>query len=57
MLDEATFFPRSPHSGNVALARTDWVDTTLTGWQTSVEPLALGFSSAIGELLSQAGCW
>jgi putative hydrolase len=53
-LDEATFFPRSPHSGNVALARTDWVDTTLTGWQTSVEPLALGFSSAIGELLNQA---
>ena len=53
-LDEATFFPRSPHSGNVALARTDWVDTTLTGWQTSVEPLALGFSSAIGGLLNQA---
>ena len=53
-LDEATFFPRSPHSGNVALARTDWVDTTLAGWQTSVEPLALGFSSAIGELLNQA---
>ena len=53
-LDDATFFPRSPHTGNVALARTDWVDTTLAGWQTSVEPLALGLSSAIGELLKQA---
>ena len=53
-LDDATFFPRSPKTGNVALARTDWVDTTLAGWQTSVEPLAVGLSSAIGELLNQA---
>jgi putative hydrolase len=53
-LDEATFFPKSPNTGNVALARTDWVDTTLVGWQTSVEPLAIGLSSAIGELLNQA---
>ena len=53
-LDEATFFPKSPNTGNIALARTDWVDTTLPGWQTSVEPLALGLSSAIGELLNQA---
>ena len=53
-LDEATFFPKSLNTGNVALARTDWVDTTLAGWQTSVEPLALGLSSAIGELLNQA---
>ena len=53
-LDEATFFPRSPNSGNPALARTDWVDTTLAGWQTTVEPLAIGLSSAIGELLNQA---
>jgi putative hydrolase len=53
-LDEATFFPKSPNTGNVALARTDWVDTTLAGWQSSVEPLAIGFSSAIGELLNQA---
>ncbi len=53
-LDEATFFPKSPNTGNVALARTDWVDTTLEGWQSAVEPLALGLSSAIGELLNQA---
>ena len=53
-LDEATFFPQSPNVGNVALARTDWVDTTLEGWQTSVEPLAIGLSLAIGELLNQA---
>jgi putative hydrolase len=53
-LNDATFFPQSPNSGNVALARTDWVDSTLAGWQTTVEPLAIGLSSAIGELLKQA---
>ena len=53
-LDEATHFPKSPNTGNCALARTDWVDTTLAGWQTSVEPLAVGLSTAIGELLKQA---
>jgi putative hydrolase len=53
-LNDATFFPQSPNSGSVALARTDWVDKTLAGWQTTVEPLAIGLSSAIGELLNQA---
>jgi len=53
-LNDATFFPQSPNLGSVALARTDWVDTTLAGWQTTVEPLAIGLSSAIGELLNQA---
>ena len=53
-LNDATFFPQSPNSGNVALARTDWVDSTLAGWQTTVEPLATGLSSAIGDLLKQA---
>ena len=53
-LNEATFFPQSPNIGNPALARTDWVDTTLAGWQTTVEPLAIGLSAAIGELLNQA---
>ena len=27
----------------------------MAGWQTTVEPLAIGLSSAIGELLKQAG--
>lgn len=53
-LDEATLFPQTSPTGNIALARTDWVDATLAGWQTTVEPLAIGLSTAIGELLSQA---
>ena len=56
-LNDATHFPQSAQSaptGQIALARTDWIDTTLAGWQSSVEPLAIGLSAAIGELLNQA---
>ena len=53
-LNEATFFSQSSATGNPAMARTDWVDTTLNGWQTSVEPLATGLAAAISELLNNA---
>jgi putative hydrolase len=53
-LNEAVFFPQSPQKANAALARTDWIDATLSGWQSCVEPLATGLSVAIGELLDQA---
>ncbi len=53
-LNEAVLFPQTPQSGNAALARTDWIDATLSGWQSAVEPLAVGLSAAIGELLDQA---
>lgn len=53
-LNEATYFSQTSTTGNPAMARTDWVDTTLNGWQTSVEPLAIGLASAISELLNNA---
>jgi putative hydrolase len=56
-LNEAVLFPQTPQTpqtGNAALARTDWIDATLSGWQSAVEPLATGLSTAIGELLDQA---
>jgi putative hydrolase len=53
-LNEATFFSQTTATGNPAMARTDWVDTTLNGWQTSVEPLATGLAVAISELLNNA---
>lgn len=53
-LNEATFFPQASPSGNPAMARTDWVDTTLHGWHVSVEPLATGLAGAIAELLNNA---
>ena len=54
-LDETTFFPQSVVTGNPALARTDWVDSTLAGWQVCVEPLAIGLAEAISNLLKNAG--
>lgn len=53
-LNEATFFPQSTIVANSSLARTDWVDSTLTGWQSSVEPLAIGLTKAISELLNDS---
>ena len=53
-LNEATFFSQSTATGNPAMARTDWVDTTLNGWHVSVEPLATGLAAAISELLNNA---
>ena len=54
-LNEATVFPQLTVFANATLARTDWVDTTLSGWQSSVEPLAIGLTAAISELLTNAG--
>lgn len=53
-LNEATFFPQSSVVANSTLARTDWVDSTLAGWQSTVEPLAIGLTSAIAELLKDS---
>ncbi|MCX6438633.1 MAG: zinc-dependent metalloprotease [Actinobacteria bacterium] len=53
-LNEATYFSQTSTTGNPAMARTDWVDTTLNGWQVSVEPLATGLAAAISELLNNA---
>lgn len=50
-LDEATYFPQSTIVAHSTLARTDWVDSTLSGWQICVEPLAIGLATAISDLL------
>lgn len=54
-LNEATAFPAISGAQHLlALSRHDWVDSTLTGWQATIEPLALGLTNAITELLDQA---
>jgi putative hydrolase len=53
-LDDKTDFALQTSENRVALSRADWVDTTLAGWQETVEPLAVGLASALSGLLSQA---
>ncbi len=53
-LNAATFFPQSTVAANLTLSRSDWVDSTLTGWQRCVEPLAVGLTQAITQLLKDS---
>jgi len=56
-LNEATSFPATSAASNPATwaaSRSDWVDTTLAGWQRTMEPLASGLALAISSLLDEA---
>lgn len=54
-LNEATVFPATQSKTSPrAVSRLDWADITLKGWHTTMEPLAIGLSSAISALLAQA---
>jgi putative hydrolase len=52
-LNEATDF--APIAGATkTLSRSDWVDSTLSGWQITVEPLASGLATAASDLMQKA---
>jgi putative hydrolase len=53
-LNEATDFPANSSTAARAISRLDWIDTTLPGWQATMEPLATGLSGAISRLLDEA---
>ena len=53
-LNEATDFPANSSTATRAISRLDWIDTTLPGWQATMEPLATGLSGAISRLLDEA---
>ena len=53
-LNEATVFPANSSTASRASSRLDWVDSTLTGWHATMEPLATGLSTAISRLLDEA---
>jgi putative hydrolase len=53
-LNEATDFPATSSTAPRATSRLDWIDTTLPGWQATMEPLATGLTSAISRLLDEA---
>ena len=54
-LNEATVFPATASSSSPrAISRLDWSDLTLDGWNQTMEPLAIGLTSAISGLLDEA---
>jgi len=54
-LNEATVFPATQSAPSPrAVSRLDWADITLKGWHRTMEPLAIGLSSAISTLLAEA---
>lgn len=51
-LDNATLFPSLTSPRDIAWSRRDWLDSTISGWQKLVEPLAEGMATALSELMS-----
>lgn len=51
-LDNATLFPSLTSPRDIAWSRRDWLDSTISGWQKLVEPLAEGMATALSELMA-----
>ena len=52
-LDDATVFPSTNSSNDVAWSRREWLDNSLSGWQKMVEPLAEGMATALSTVLTE----
>lgn len=52
-LNDATVFPANSNEKRV-ISRADWVDSTIKGWQSTVEPLAVGLAQAMTSIVEQA---
>lgn len=52
-LNDATVFPANSNETRV-ISRADWVDSTIKGWQSTVEPLAAGLGQAMTSIVEQA---
>lgn len=52
-LNDATVFPANSNEKRV-ISRADWVDSTIKGWQSTVEPLALSLAQAMTAIVEQA---
>lgn len=52
-LNGATVFPANSNEKKV-YSRADWVDSTIKGWQMTVEPLAAGLAQAMTTVVEQA---
>ncbi len=54
-IDDVTFFPASVQTVQPAWSRRDWLDSSLSGWQKLVEPLAEGMATALTNLIKESG--
>lgn len=52
-LNDATVFPANSNEKRF-ISRADWVDATIKGWQSTVEPLAAGLGQAMTSVVEQA---
>ncbi len=52
-LNDATVFPSTNSSNDVAWSRREWLDNSLSGWQKMVEPLAEGMATALSTVLTE----
>ena len=52
-LNDATVFPANSNEKKI-FSRADWVDSTIKGWQMTVEPLAEGLAKAMTAVIERA---
>lgn len=53
-IDSATYFPSLTQTVQPAWSRRDWLDSSITGWQKLVEPLAEGMAGALTSIIKDA---
>ena len=54
-LDAVTIFPATTPVANNSWSRRDWLDSSVSGWQTLLEPLATGMAEALTQGLPALG--
>ncbi len=52
-LDQATLFPMVTPD-HAAISPLDWLNTTIEGWHSTFEPLAIGLTDAVSKLVEEA---
>lgn len=51
-IEDRTHFPLTSSNADVAWSRRDWLDSSLSGWQLLVEPLAEGMVAALSKAIT-----
>jgi putative hydrolase len=51
-LDTEILFPASTLPSNIAWSKGTWLDESLAGWQSLIEPLAIGMADALAQVVT-----